>query len=181
MTDPRTVEAWAERLAEVAAPDEIDIAPETAAAYLAGGTARRELFAGARADPGAFGGGLVLAMPAILDALAQSALAVRVFLADPAVSSSIASASLLVAFRQLRRPSPAEPAGPEPEPSDPLPPPEVVERAEASVEALAARLAESVATAERAEAMAREVLTVLARDPLGAVHFLDLIRGPGRG
>lgn len=45
---------WALRLAEGVAPDETELVPELTVAYLAGGAARRELFARADSAPGGF-------------------------------------------------------------------------------------------------------------------------------
>jgi hypothetical protein len=130
---------WAQRLAARVAPDEIDFAPDVLAAYLAGGAARRQLFAGPRADPGAFGVGLPLVLPHVIDALAHCYLLVKAFLGDPAVNSAIATANLVVALRQLRK---AE---------------------------------SSTVSAPEAEAMAGEVLSLLATDPSSATRFLDIL------
>ncbi|MDS0137796.1 hypothetical protein ACWEF6_40660 [Amycolatopsis sp. NPDC004772] len=45
---------WAVRLAAEVAPDEAELVPAVTAAYLAGGAARRELFARTNAAPGGF-------------------------------------------------------------------------------------------------------------------------------
>jgi hypothetical protein len=106
-TDP--LASWAERLAARVAPDEIDVALDVVAAYVEGGAARRGLFAGPRADPGAFGAGLPLVLPYVIDALAHCSSVVRAFLGEPAVSTAVATASLVVAIRQLRQGRKSEP------------------------------------------------------------------------
>lgn len=136
--------SWAQRLAAQVAPDEIDFAPDVLAAYLEGGAARRQLFAGPRADPGAFGASLPLVLPHVIDALAHCYLLAKEFLSDPAVNSAIATANLAVALRQLRK-------------------------------AESTRESTDSGTAARAEAMAGEVLSLLATDPNSAARFLDIL------
>ena len=172
------LDVWSERLAARVAPDEIDIAPDVFRAYAAGGSRRRALFAPPRADPGAFGAGLAVVLPVIAAALESCATAICDFLAQDAVNTTVATAGLLVALRQLRqgRSAGAETAHRSEPPAVEEAPPEVVEGAAASLGALAARLQESVATADRAEAMAAEVLAELARDPAGAAQFLAVLR-----
>jgi hypothetical protein len=46
--------AWATRIAEAVAPDEVDLAPDIAEAFVAGGRDRAELFQTAGAVPGGF-------------------------------------------------------------------------------------------------------------------------------
>lgn len=181
---------WAERLAARVAPDEIDFAADVLAAYLGGGVARRQLFAGPRADPGAFGASLPLVLPHVVDALAHCCLIVKGFLGDPAVNSAIATANLAVALQQLRKAESREgsatgsgarqPAGDgqiadSPGPDVSAVELEVVDRAADSVTVLTARLRGASVTAARAEAVAGEVLTTLATDPSSATRFLDIL------
>jgi hypothetical protein len=103
ISDPEVLDVWAERLATRVVPDEIDLAPEVLRAYMSGGAARRQLFAGPRADPGAFGAALPLVLPYVFDAVARCCAIVKEFFGDPAVNSAIATANLVVALRQLRK------------------------------------------------------------------------------
>ncbi|HEY6424475.1 MAG TPA: hypothetical protein VIY28_14750 [Pseudonocardiaceae bacterium] len=178
--------SWSERIAAQVASDEIDLVPDVLTAYIAGGAARRQLFSGPRADPGAFGAGLPLVMPYVIDALVHCYTVVRGLLGDPAVNSAIAIASLAVALRQSWKAesvrdgsatgTPAQP----PQAADvPAADSEVAVRAADTVAALAARLAATPVIAGRAEAVAGEVLTVLATDPGGATRFLDVIAKSG--
>jgi hypothetical protein len=79
------IEAWATRLAEAVAPDEADLAPDIAAAYVAGGRERAELFRASAATPGGFDPGAVLAVfPFVLSAIAASGALIQAFLASGA-------------------------------------------------------------------------------------------------
>jgi len=173
---------WSERIAARVAPDEIDLAPDVLTAYVAGGAVRRQLFTGPRADPGAFGAGLPLVLPYVVDALVHCYTVVKGFLGDPAVNSLIATASLGVALRQSRKTGSARDESATATPDAPgqaadvqAAESEVVGRAADAVAALTARLEEAPVTVGRAEAVAGEVLTTLATDPSGAVCFLDVI------
>jgi hypothetical protein len=67
------IDAWATRLAEVAVPDEVDLAADLAVAYVAGGKDRAELFRVSAAVPGGFDAGAVLVVfPFILSAITAS-------------------------------------------------------------------------------------------------------------
>ncbi len=142
------------------------------------------LSAGPRADPGAFGAGLPLVLPSVIDALAHCSAVVRAFLGEPAVSTTVATASLVVAIRQLRQGRKSEPpvneaahvgtppATPEPAADSPVLDPVLVDRAVAAVAALVARLQRAPATVGSAEATADNVMAELANDPEGATCFL---------
>ena len=67
------ISRWAVGLAAAATPDEVDIAPEVAAAYAAGGRDRAELFETRDAVPSGFDAGAVLTvLPYILSAVAAA-------------------------------------------------------------------------------------------------------------
>lgn len=70
-----SVSDWSIKLAAAAAPDEVDLAPAIADAYLSGGASRAELFKQSGASvAGAFGPGTAIAvLPWILRGLAQAA------------------------------------------------------------------------------------------------------------
>lgn len=172
--------AWSERLAARVAPDEVELAPDVAAAYAAGGVARRDLLAGPRADPGAFGAGLPLVLPLVLDALGQCYEVARAFLADPAVNSTIATGSLLVAVQQQMRGRAVPPRAEEPRPAAAPDGAEAAERAMATLAAVADRLTRHGVDADRAAALAADVVRALAEDPPGATGFLDALHGPRR-
>lgn len=181
---------WADRLAARVAPDEIDFAADVLMAYLQGGTPRRQLFAGPRADPGAFGASLPLVLPHVVDALAHCCLIVKGFLGDPAVNSAIAAANLMVALRQLRKTESSRESATgtgatrpvdQGQIADSLNPggaaatPEGVGRAAKAVTALTVCLRGASVTAAHADVTAGEVLTVLATDPRSATRLLDVL------
>jgi hypothetical protein len=65
-----TVSKWAKKLAEEATPDEVDLAPIMAQAYISGGKEREELFRQSGGVQGAFGAEtVVILFPYILDAI----------------------------------------------------------------------------------------------------------------
>ena len=82
------VSAVALRIAEEAVPDEVDLAPAMAIAFIRGGQDREELFRKEQGSQvGGFGsGGLVALFPIILKALSQHALSVYKFLTTDAAN-----------------------------------------------------------------------------------------------
>jgi hypothetical protein len=65
-----TLSTWATKLAEEATPDEVDLAPIMAQAYISGGKEREELFRQSGGVQGAFGPEtVVILFPYILDAI----------------------------------------------------------------------------------------------------------------
>jgi hypothetical protein len=84
------VEEWSVRLARAAAPDEVDLAPDLAHAYIAGGRARRELFMPADTMHGAFGvGDVIVLMPFVFKAI---------HIAGPVLLSLLTSEMVSVCF-----------------------------------------------------------------------------------
>ncbi len=64
------VNTWALKIAEEAAPDEVDLAPTMAQAYISGGRDREDLFREAGGVQGAFGAeGVVILFPYVLEAI----------------------------------------------------------------------------------------------------------------
>ncbi|MBC3194847.1 hypothetical protein H7X46_27730 [Pseudonocardia sp. C8] len=181
--------SWAERLADRVAPDEVDLAPDLIAAYVEGGSARRELFAGVRADPGAFGAGTALFLPTVLDVIHASYITIKAFIGDPAINTLVASASLGVALRSLRasRPTPTssndslgdqQPSVAARRPDDTggtEAPSEVVERAATAVVDVRDRL-DRTGSDPAATATAAAAMEVVAADPAAAAAFLDRAR-----
>jgi hypothetical protein len=107
------VQRWSERIAQRAAPDEVDFAAEVGAAYAAGGQARTDLLPRPSVQPGAFGPGAYAAdLPLILRGLADAASMLLAFLRSPYLSNALAAGSLLVAFRSGHRHGQATEAGP---------------------------------------------------------------------
>jgi hypothetical protein len=184
MSSPAGVDilvSWAERIAAVAAPDEIDLAPDIAAAYAKGGAAHRQLFGRPRADPGAFGAGSTVVLPYLLDALEHCYQVVRGVLMDPAFNSAIASASLLVAIRQsrqnrkgTRREGEDQRPATDAAPSAP-PPQEDVASALEALNAVTERLVDRGVPTERAAVLAAGIMRTMAEDQAGATEFLDLL------
>ncbi len=76
---------WSLKLAQCAAPDEVDLAPSIGRAFVAGGTERDELFRRSGALQGGFGAAEAAALlPTVFRALANSAPAVLAVLASGA-------------------------------------------------------------------------------------------------
>jgi hypothetical protein len=85
---------WAEAIATVVAPDEVELASPTVEAYIEGGAARADLYRAARADAGVSGFGVgesAFVLPAIYQALVSSADVVLPFLmgALPTASAAV--------------------------------------------------------------------------------------------
>jgi hypothetical protein len=90
-----TVSTWATKLAEEATPDEVDLAPIMAQAYISGGKEREELFRQSGGIPGAFGAEtIVILFPYILDAIQAAGPYLLSFLGS--ISGSFASAQPVI-------------------------------------------------------------------------------------
>lgn len=174
-----TVEEWSIRLAQEVAPDEAELAPMMAQAFIAGGQKRRDLFARSSAV-GAFGGAdLIGLMPLLYSSLAA--------LGDPLVGTLTSSAvggfldcvktSLtLVELRQktqaLRRPPGMSGARiPEDPPFAPL---------RGVVESLLRELQRSGLPEDRAELVTFRVLRALLEEPQAAPRFVSIGGGSRR-
>ncbi|MHB9863752.1 hypothetical protein [Streptomyces sp. YIM S03343] len=93
---------WGVRLAGWAAPDETALAARTTHAYAAGGKARRDLFRTGGLAPGGFGGGITVLLPALLDALAYAADAVKAVLGSQEFANGVAAVALVAGLRAQR-------------------------------------------------------------------------------
>src|SRR5829696_6577754 len=72
MGETDVVSDWSLEIAKEAAPDEVDLAPTMAYAFIAGGKEREELLRQSEGVPGAFGGEIVIfVFPAILEAIEE--------------------------------------------------------------------------------------------------------------
>ena len=101
--DP-TVSRWAVALAEAAAPDEVDLAGDLAAAYLAGGASRRELYAQPGNAIGGLGGGTVLmVLPLILAGLGAASPALLQVLSGKAIEGTIGAIKNYLGWLELSR------------------------------------------------------------------------------
>jgi len=78
-----TVEDWAVKIAEAVSPDEAELAPLWAEAFVKGGKDRQELFAQTNAQAGGFlPGELMPTLPILLQALASAAASLLAILAS---------------------------------------------------------------------------------------------------
>jgi hypothetical protein len=67
-----SVSTWSMKIAEEIAPDEVDLAPDIAEAYISGGKDREDLFRQEGTVQGAFGAGVDMALlPNVLDSIAN--------------------------------------------------------------------------------------------------------------
>ncbi|WP_406375950.1 hypothetical protein OG788_40730 [Streptomyces sp. NBC_00647] len=103
MTTPDRLDGWSVRIAEWAAPDEMDFAAQTARAYAAGGTPRRHLFGSPGHAPGGMGGGGASVLPVLLDGLAYTAEALKSALGSAELNNVLSATGLLVGLRAQRR------------------------------------------------------------------------------
>jgi hypothetical protein len=86
------VESWAVKIATVIAPNEVDLAPEMTAAYLAGGEAREQLYMKSQGGGlGGFGSGEVQAVfPVLLNSITAAGSAIMSMLCTPEVGIILA-------------------------------------------------------------------------------------------
>ena len=176
------VQRWSERIAQRAAPEEVDFAAEVGVAYVAGGQARKDLLPRPSVQPGAFGPGTFAAdLPLILRGLADAANVLLAFLRSPYLSNALAAGSLLVAFRadhhhgqtaEAGQPGSSPAAGTEPPQAPPVSEREALEWA---FESLRNRLASAGFDQARAGQLAYELLDELLTDTAGAAQFVTAL------
>jgi hypothetical protein len=179
--DVDIVAAWSTRIAERAAPDEVDLAPAMAAAFVRGGRDRRDLLRpSATGDPGGFVAAFPLPdFPSILQALEAAARSVPAFLNSEVLGNLLGGAGLLMTIRsrpvvESSPPTPVQPpAAPAPSASEPN---QTIVRV---VARLAAELVAAGIDASRATQVACDVLEALLEDPEGAAEFVERIGGGG--
>jgi len=173
------VQRWSVRIAQRAAPEEVDFAAEVGVAYAAGGQARKDLLPRPSVQPGAFGPGAYAAdLPLILRGLADAASMLVAFLRSPYLSNALAATSLLVAFRsehrhgqatEAGRPAARTAGGPE---SPQAPPANERQALELAFVSLRDRLASAGFDQARATQLAYELLDELLTDTAEAAQFV---------
>lgn len=102
MTTTGRLDLWSARIAAWAAPGETALAAQTTRAYAAGGSTRRNLFSSRGHAPGGMGGGTVSVLPAVLDALAYAAEAIKSALGSAELSNVMSATGLLLGLRAQR-------------------------------------------------------------------------------
>ncbi|MFE1291155.1 hypothetical protein [Streptomyces sp. NPDC058751] len=103
MTAQDRLDTWGVRIAERVAPKEKGFAAQTARAYAAGGTPRRNLFSSPGQAPGGMGGGAAAVLPAVLDGLAHAAGFLKSAMGSPELNNLLSATGLLVGLRAQRR------------------------------------------------------------------------------
>jgi hypothetical protein len=173
-------QAWALRLAEAVAPDEIDLAPAMVDAFVAGGRARRQLFP--QSGPlqgGVIAGDVQLVVPTVLVALQAAGPWLLEALASPAVSNITGAIKNGLGIIELREKAArhAADARSQTVPGDPT----AVPHAEADV--LLSRIVQSMKREFEAMGMDRDqrdalvlrTLSVLFEDPTSAAAFVQAL------
>ncbi|KAA0941537.1 hypothetical protein [Streptomyces apricus] len=93
---------WGLRIASWAAPREAGLAAQTTRAYATGGTVRRQLYATGASVPGGMGGGAATLLPAVLDALACAADALKAALGSAQLGNALSATALVLGLRAER-------------------------------------------------------------------------------
>lgn len=158
------VQVWAARLASEVAPEEVDLAPAMAFAFVQGGPARQELFRRSEGGvPGAFTpGGLPVLMPWVLDALAAAAPLLLSILVSGNAERVLRAVRDLLAIRDSLG-AKKRPASASPNAYAPL---------RQVVEVMSRELGAARVPPEQAEVIVFRVLRVLLEDPAGAAAFV---------
>ena len=160
---------WAVKLAEQAAPDEVDLAPAIAEAVAAGGATRDELFRRSGAVQGGFGAVESLAvLPTLFRALADVAPVVLSALTSGAVllGGYAGAAKSVVEVRDALRVKPKD------EPESPYLPLRM------AAQTLTREMQAAGVSADQSELIAYRVLMALCEDPKGAGQFVGALHGP---
>ena len=165
MGETDVVNAWSLRIAKEATPNEVEVAPAIARAFVAGGREKKELLQSAGVQGGT-GGEIILSFPVILSAIEAAGPHLLHFLSTVAdhsevVSSFAAALSSLVNVRSyLDRRKQAKSL-----PDDPYVPLKVVS------DVLTEELRKAGFDEDRANSTAYLVLKAMMEDPAGAGQF----------
>jgi hypothetical protein len=169
-----TITIWATKIAEAAAPDEIDLAPIMAEAFIRGGKEKEELFA--RQNGNVLGGfgiieGLVI-FPLILNAIAITASLTSKILSSEAVENclSIINNSLEI-YNKLKSKQKIETS---PKIYTPLKP-EIYAPLTDLTDAFSKELGKSGLPQDKCDLITYRVLDTLLKDPSNAVIFVKKV------
>ncbi|MFE7035248.1 hypothetical protein ACFU9Y_33575 [Streptomyces sp. NPDC057621] len=181
--DSDLLDNWGLRVASWAAPREIALAAQTTRAYAAGGAARRRLYAIGGSVPGGMGGGAATLLPAVLDALACTADALKAALGSAQLGNVLSATALVMGLRAERaartpgrmREEPPPQAAAEPAPAPGVPDVEVMRALLRMSERLRARGLDPAAADELAADVTARLLA--QDDPGGVADFLDALIG----
>ena len=162
---------WSLKLAQCAAPDEVDLAASIARAFAAGGAQRDELFRRSGALPGGFGAAETVAMlPTVFRALSNSAPAVLAVLASgAAVLGGYAQAAKTVV--EVRDAMKDKAKGDQPGENPYLP-------FKKAAQTLSREMQAAGVAADQSELITYRVLMALCEDPEGAGKFVGALHGP---
>lgn len=162
---------WAARIAEEAAPDEIDLAPAMAQAFIQGGKEREQLFvSSAGGVPGAFGPGEGMALfPWLLQAVADAGPVLLLFLASaaPLIGTFIETINNILEIRG--RLGPKDKANVLPD--DPYAPLKEV------IKTLSTEIRSSGISQDQSDLITFRVLRALLEDPESALIFVQKVKG----
>ena len=167
---------WAIRIAEEVAPDEVDLAPTMARAFIRGGKDKRDLFRRSKdAVPGAFGAELGMALfPQILEALqyvqdvgpALSEFFTSTKDAWAGANSFIGALNVLLTIGSRHERKSVEEALPD-DPYGPL---------KSVIAVMSKELQSSGLSSEQADLITFRVLRTMLENPSGAAEFTEEIR-----
>jgi hypothetical protein len=177
------VAEWSIRLAHEVAPDEIELAPLIAQAFIEGGEARRELFAKSGNMLGGFSAGDVATiMPFALRAVSFAGLGIASLLTSPLLVEFLAciKGALTIQETRLRvknrenQPQAGSPLG------EPLiPPRDIYKPLREITEVIGRELRGSGIGDDHSDLLTFRILKALMEDPKGASEFVQqLIRAP---
>jgi hypothetical protein len=171
-----SIDLWAMKIAEEVAPDEVDLAPTMARAFVRGGKDKKDMFRRSKdAVPGAFGAELGMALfPQILGALqyvqdvgpALSEFFTSTKDAWAGANSFIGALNVLLTIRSRRERKNVEEALPD-DPYGSL---------KSVVALMSKELQSSGLSSDQADLITFRVLRVLLEDPSGAAQFTEEIR-----
>jgi hypothetical protein len=165
-------EDWPVRLAREVAPDEVDLAPELADAFLSGGAERKRLLGPAAGTIGGFGPGtIVLILPLVFLALTSAAPDLLSLLGHRSLGDIIAIVKNWLALREVQEKRWSKKGS-----------------GAAGADPTLIRVSETVRKSlrkgglspVRSEAIAYRVLLVLLEDPKGASEFVQSLAGANK-
>ncbi len=164
------VDQWALRLAEAAVPDEIDLAPDLARAYIQGGKTRQALYKTADGGvAGAFGAGeALLVLPWVFKGITAAGRWLLSLLTSDDLNNAISVVKDAIALRKAIQ-SKAQPIA--------LPGAQSYPDLKQTIDILSRELREAGLPGDQADVITLRVVYALLEEPQSSVEFVNCLYG----
>ena len=177
MAGIEVIEQWTVRLAEVAVPDEVDLAPAIADAYIQGGPAREALYAPSDDISGAFGPiDMVLIMPRVLKGIYTAGRWILPLLASKELGNVLSAVKDAIALKSAtqKRTSPTLPPS---TPAKTLPTTPPYDALKKTIDIINHELKGAGLSNDHADLITFRIIDALLADPQGGTEFINYLYG----